>query len=68
MEALARDWLLAATSAERHKVVAAMQNLALRDVPTVPLGPFYIHTGYRTSLAGHVPGPTAVPWASIAFS
>jgi hypothetical protein len=61
--------MLAATSAERHKVVAAMQNLALRDVPTVPLGRFYIHIGYRTSLAGHVcRRPQQFPGASIAFS
>lgn len=62
MEALTRKWLVAGTPDERHKIVAAMQTLAFDDVPTVPLGMFFIHTGYRTSLAGHIPAPTAVPW------
>jgi peptide/nickel transport system substrate-binding protein len=62
MEALNAAWLTAPTAAKQKAIVTKMQELAFHDVPTVPLGLFYIHTGYRTSLAGHVRAPTAVPW------
>ena len=62
MQAMIAAWLVAKTSAERHAIVARMQTLGFHDVPSVPLGQFFIHTGYRTSLAGHVRAPTAVPW------
>ena len=62
MEALNAAWLTAKTPAAQGKIVTDMQRLAFHDVPTVPLGLFYIHTAYRTSLTGHVRAPTAVPW------
>ena len=62
MQAMIAAWLVAKTSAERHAIVARMQTLGFHDVPSVPLGQFFIHTGYRTSLTGHVRAPTAVPW------
>ena len=39
-----------------------MQDLAFRDVPTVPLGQFFIRTAYRQSLTGLLDGPRPVPW------
>ena len=62
MQSLTADWLVATTDAKRAALVAAMQKLAFHDVPTVPLGQFFIHTGYRSSLTGHVRAPAAVPW------
>ena len=62
MEALNGKWLLAKTDADRLAIVAAMQKLAFHDAPTVPLGLFYIHTAYRSSLAGKIDAPSAVPW------
>lgn len=62
MEALNARWLVAPTEQERGAIVNDMQKLAFTDVPTVPLGLFYIHTAYRSALAGVVPAPTAVPW------
>ena len=62
MEALNGRWLAAAGDGERLRVGAAMQDLAFRDVPTVPLGQFFIRTAYRRSLTGVLEGPRPVPW------
>ena len=62
MEALVQAWLEAEPTAERTRIAAEMQALAIEDVPTVPIGQFYISTAYRTSLKGVTPSPTPVPW------
>jgi peptide/nickel transport system substrate-binding protein len=62
MEAMNDRWLSAASEAERMQIGAQMQDLAFRDVPTVPLGQFFIRTAYRKSLTGMLEGPRPVPW------
>jgi peptide/nickel transport system substrate-binding protein len=62
MQALIAKWLVAPSASDRDSLARQIQALAFTDVPTVPVGQFFIHTGYRTSLTGHVRAPTAVPW------
>jgi peptide/nickel transport system substrate-binding protein len=62
MEALNARWLAAPDEAARLAVGAQMQDLAFRDVPTVPLGQFFIRTAHRRNLAGVLEGPRPVPW------
>jgi peptide/nickel transport system substrate-binding protein len=62
MEALNARWLSAPDEATRLAVGAEMQALAFRDVPTVPLGQFFIRTAHRRSLTGVLEGPRPVPW------
>lgn len=62
MEALVQAWLDATVSADRTRIAAEMQNVAAVDVPTVPIGQFYISSAYRASIVGVVPSPTPIPW------
>jgi len=62
MEALNERWLSAPDEAARMALGERMQDLAFRDVPTVPLGQFFIRTAYRRSLTGMLEGPRPVPW------
>jgi peptide/nickel transport system substrate-binding protein len=62
MEALNARWLSAPDEAGRLAIGAEMQALAFREVPTVPLGQFFIRTAYRTSITGVLEGPRPVPW------
>jgi peptide/nickel transport system substrate-binding protein len=62
MEALNTEWLSAAWDEARMAIGMRMQDLAFHDVPTVPLGQFFIRTAYRTSLTGMLSGPRPVPW------
>lgn len=62
MEALNDRWLSAPDEATRMAVGAEMQALAFRDVPSVPLGQFFIRTAYRRNLTGMLEGPRPVPW------
>ena len=62
MMALNASWLSAPTASERQAIGAKMQALGFHDVPTVPLGQFYIRTAYRSSLAGVIDGPSPFPW------
>ena len=62
METLNAEWLSAPTEEARLATGARMQDLAFRDVPTVPLGQFFIRTAYRRSLTGLLDGPRPVPW------
>jgi peptide/nickel transport system substrate-binding protein len=62
MEALNARWLAAPDEASRLAIGAEMQALAFRDVPTVPLGQFFIRTAHRRNLAGVLEGPRPVPW------
>ena len=63
MMALNADWLTAPTAADRHAIGAKMQALAFHDVPTVPLGQFYIRTAYRSTLSGIIDGASPYPWS-----
>ncbi len=62
MEALNERWLAAPADADRLRIGSAMQDVAFRDVPTIPLGQFFIRTAYRRSLTGVLEGPRPVPW------
>jgi peptide/nickel transport system substrate-binding protein len=62
MEALNAEWLSAPDEAARLGIGMRMQDLAFRDVPSVPLGQFFIRTAYRRSLTGVLEGPRPVPW------
>ncbi len=62
MEALNARWLSAPDEASRLAIGMEMQALAFREVPTVPLGQFFIRTAYRSSVTGVLEGPRPVPW------
>ncbi len=62
MMALNAEWLTAPTAADRHAIGAKMQALGFQDVPTVPLGQFFIRTGYRNTLTGVIDGAAPYPW------
>ncbi|MBR0644173.1 ABC transporter substrate-binding protein [Plastoroseomonas hellenica] len=62
MEALNAEWLSVPDDAARLAIGARMQDLAFRDVASVPLGQFFIRTAYRRSLTGLLEGPRPVPW------
>jgi peptide/nickel transport system substrate-binding protein len=62
MEELNSRWLQEPTEQGRTAVAAEMQSLAFEDVPSVPLGLFFIRTAYRRTLTGMVEGPAPYPW------
>ncbi len=62
MEQLNATWLTSGTDADRARIAAEMQALAFEDVPSVPLGQFFINTAYRRSITGVLQGPRAAPW------
>ncbi len=62
MEALTREWLDATKDLDRDRVAMEMQNLALSDLPSIPLGQFFIRTAYRRSLTGVLQAPRPLPW------
>lgn len=62
VEALARDWLEAGTDAERKRLTDAIQAVAFRTVPYVPLGQYVQRTAYRSTVKGVLQGPAVLPW------
>jgi peptide/nickel transport system substrate-binding protein len=62
MEELNSRWLQEPTEQGRAAVAAEMQSLAFEEVPSVPLGLFFIRTAYRQTLTGMVEGPAPYPW------
>lgn len=52
IEALTSDFLTAPDNAARLKITDAIQQEAFAQVPTVPLGLFYIRAAYRADLQG----------------
>ena len=62
MEQLASAWLMAETPAEHLRIAADMQSLGLTEVPSVPLGQFFLQTAYRRNIVGVRPGPVPFPW------
>ena len=62
IETLTGAWLEAPDDAARQKLAMDVQMAAFADVPTVPLGQFFIRTALRSDLTGLVEAPAAVPW------
>jgi peptide/nickel transport system substrate-binding protein len=62
MENLNSAWLLAEQSGQQDKLVSEMESIAFADVPSIPLGQFFIRTAVRKTLTGLVLGPKPVPW------
>ncbi len=62
IEALSRQWLSAPTEPDRRRLVTAIHQEALADVPTILLGRFFIQTAYRKNLTGLLQGTSPYPW------
>ena len=58
----ARDWLFAATAAERDAASDRFQARAFENVPSIPLGEFQIRTAFRADLEGRVEGYGVFFW------
>ncbi|MDR3538536.1 MAG: ABC transporter substrate-binding protein, partial [Acetobacteraceae bacterium] len=62
IEALTNDFLTAPDEAARRKITDAIQLEAFEQVPTVPLGLFYIRSAYRSNLKGMLESPAPFFW------
>ena len=62
IEKLTAEWLAAGTETERIRLAEAIHRDSLAQVPTVPLGRFFLFTAYRKSLTGMLEGTTPYPW------
>ena len=62
IESLVTEWLTAPDDATRQRLGMDVQVAAFQDVPTVPLGQFFIRTAMRSDLTGLVEGPAPIPW------
>jgi peptide/nickel transport system substrate-binding protein len=61
IEGMMREWLAAPNEAEQKRLAIAMNNEAMDQVSTVPLGLFKIRTAYR-GITGVLPGTAPYPW------
>ena len=61
-EELVRDWLAAPDEAAQTRVAMAIGELAMEEVPSIPLGQYYICTVFRKNLVGMLQGPCPLPW------
>ncbi|MGH7210909.1 MAG: ABC transporter substrate-binding protein, partial [Acetobacteraceae bacterium] len=62
MEQLCNTWLQTTSSAEQDRLFGAIQRVAFRQAPMVPLGQFKEQTAYRTDLTGVIPAALSFPW------
>jgi peptide/nickel transport system substrate-binding protein len=62
MEAQVAAWMSATDAAEMQRRAAAIDALAVRDMPSIPLGTYFPKTAYRTSLGGVLGGSVRYPW------
>lgn len=62
MERLTNQWLDATDPAQQARLMGEIHALALREVPTVPLGIYYPKTAYRAELTGVLGGSVRYPW------
>lgn len=62
MERLTAEWLEATDEAARDKLLGEAHALALREVPSLPLGIYLPNTAYRASLTGVLGGSVRYPW------
>ncbi len=61
-EDMVRDWIATSDPAEQKRIATAINNLALHEVATVPLGQFFLKTAYRSSITGILQGIGPYPW------
>jgi len=61
-EELVRDWLAAPDEAAQTRVAMAIGELAMEEVPSIPLGQYYIRTVFRKNIVGMLQGPCPLPW------
>ncbi len=62
IEKLTAEWLTATTEEDRNRAIDAIHRDSLNNVPTVPLGQFFLYTAYRKNLTGMLEGTTPYPW------
>lgn len=62
MEKLVSDWLNAPSPGEAERLFQSVDALALREMPTVPLGTYFPQTAYRSDLKGVLGGSVRYPW------
>jgi peptide/nickel transport system substrate-binding protein len=62
VEAMVREWLDASDEADQKRLATSIQNLALDEVATVPLGQFFLKTAYRSNITGMLQGVGVYPW------
>jgi peptide/nickel transport system substrate-binding protein len=63
VETMVREWLDATDEASQRRLAASIQNLALEEVATIPLGQFFLKTAYRSSITGILQGVGVYPWS-----
>ena len=61
-EAMVQDWLATSDPAQQKRIATAINNLAIDEVATVPLGQFFLKTAYRSSITGILQGIGPYPW------
>jgi peptide/nickel transport system substrate-binding protein len=61
MERLCDEWL-ASSESEQDRLFDAIQTLAFKEVPMVPLGQYSGQTAYRNNLTGVIPAALSFPW------
>ena len=61
-EEMVQDWLATTDEREQKRIATAINDLALADVATVPLGQFFLKTAYRASITGVLQGIGPYPW------
>lgn len=62
MERLTAAWLDATDSAEQARLFGEVHALAMREVPTLPLGIYFPKTAYRNEITGVLGGSVRYPW------
>jgi len=56
------QWLAADAEGERATLTEGIQQVALREVPSIPLGIYFPRTAYRSELSGVLGGSVRYPW------
>jgi peptide/nickel transport system substrate-binding protein len=62
MERMTAEWLSATSDAERDQLMHNAHALAMREVPSLPLGIYFPKTAYRADLQGVLGGSVRYPW------
>ena len=62
LEGLRDQWFEAPDLAAQQSISAEMQQIAMQEVPFIPLGQLFYPTAYRTALKGIVPAPFPIFW------